>query len=223
MRGAMNTTTLYLVRHGAVISVNGKTYIGQTEAPLNERGIEQAWAMRKFLEPVKFTRALCSDLSRSQRTAKIITAPHNLTLEMHSELREISLGDWEGSSFSEISKRYPAEYEARGRDLENWRPPGGESFADCRARVIPFFNHVLACAQGNVLIVAHAGVNRLILCELLGVPTQNLMSLGQAYGCLNIIEYNDTCNRLQLLNYAPLDTRPLTQTAPIDAHRVVGS
>jgi probable phosphoglycerate mutase len=217
----MSSTFLYLARHGAVINVNGKRYIGQIEAPLSERGVEQAWALRNWLEPVEFSMVLCSDLMRSQRTAKIITAQRDVQIRVCPELREISLGDWEGSSFREIARRFPAEYEARGRDLENWRPPNGESFADCRKRVLPFLNEIFSSSQGCILVVGHAGVNRLILCEALGIPTSSLMSLGQEYGCLNIIEYSDERRRLQLLNYAPLGTRAFQKAIPIDAARAV--
>jgi probable phosphoglycerate mutase len=182
--------------------------------------VEQAWALRSWLEPVEFTQVLCSDLTRSQRTAKIIIGQRNIPIQVRPELREISLGDWEGVSFREIAQRFPAEYEARGSDLENWRPPGGENFADCRKRVLSVLDEVLSTSHGNILLIGHAGVNRLILCEVLGIPIQNLMNIGQDYGCLNIIEYSDQRRRLQLLNYAPLETKPVMQASAIEAQGV---
>ncbi len=205
----MNPTTLYLVRHGAIIRVAGKAYIGQLEAPLSEEGVEQAWALRKWLEPVRFSAIYSSDLSRAQRTGKIIAGTRGRSIEVLSALREISLGEWEGFTFSQIEQRFPKEYAARGRDMENWRPPGGESFADCRARVLDALREILSRAQGNILLIGHAGVNRLILCDLLGVPVANLHSIGQDYGCVNIIEYSESRARLKLLNYTPLTTRPV--------------
>jgi len=205
----MNSTTLYLVRHGAIIRVDGKAYIGQMEAPLSEEGVEQAWALRKWLEPVRFSAIYSSDLSRAERTGKIIAGRRGQSMEALPALREICLGEWEGFTFREIEQRFPEEYAARGRDIENWRPPGGESFADCRARVLNALREILDHAQGNILLVAHAGVNRLILCDLLGIPVANLHSIGQDYGCVNIIEYSDQRARLKLLNYTPLTTRPV--------------
>ena len=219
----MNPTTIFLVRHGAVISVNGKRYIGQIEAPLSDLGVEQAWALRNWLEPVNFSQVFCSDLTRSQRTAKIITGQRDVPIHVRQELREISLGDWEGFSFREIAHRFPAEFEARGRDLENWRPPGGESFADCRSRVLPVLNEILSHSSGNILVVAHAGVNRLILCAALGISTGNLMNLGQDYGCLNIIDYSEQRCRLQLFNYAPLGTNWPRQVTVTDLSRAAGN
>jgi alpha-ribazole phosphatase len=205
----MNPVVLYLVRHGAIISVAGKAFIGQTEAPLSDEGVEQAWALRKWLEPVPFTRILSSDLSRSVRTARIIAGRRTCALEAMPTLREIHLGDWDGFSFQEIRQRFPAEYAARGHDMENWRPPRGESFADCRARVERALGEIVAASQGNVLLVGHAGVNRLILCSVLGIPIRNLHSIGQDYGCVNIMEFAPGRTQVRLMNYTPHTAQPL--------------
>ncbi|HUA99299.1 MAG TPA: histidine phosphatase family protein [Terracidiphilus sp.] len=205
----MSNPVLYLVRHGDIISVQGKAYIGQVEAPLSETGVEQAWALRRWLDDVPFSLVCSSDLSRSQRTARIIAGNRTERIRPCPAFREISLGAWEGFAFKEIESRFPEEYAARGRDLENWSPPGGESFADCRARVLPALKELLDGAEGNVLLVAHAGVNRLILCDALGIPTANLMSIGQDYGCVSILEYDLSRVRLRLMNFTP----PLAQPA----------
>jgi len=207
----MSTTIIYLVRHGAIISVARKAFIGQVEAPPSEEGVEQAWALRQWLEPVRISRVISSDLSRSQRTAKIILGRRTNPIEAMPALREISLGDWEGFSFREIRERFPEDYAARGCDIENWRPPQGESFADCRARVDRVLAEIVAGSEGNVLVVGHAGVNRLILCSALGIPVRNLHSIGQDYGCVNIIEYGPDQTRVQLMNYIP--TPPVGRTS----------
>ena len=208
----MNSTTLYLVRHGDVLRPAGKSYIGQIEAPLSAQGIKQARALHKWLQPVRFSSVVSSDLARARRTAEIIAGPR-ASIESLAALREIDLGAWEGLTFRQIEQRFPEAYAARGRDLENWRPPGGESFATCRARVLHALAEILKLAPANLLIVAHAGVNRLILCGILGIPAANLHSMGQDYGCVNVIEYSGARARLQLLNYTPLATRPIEAIA----------
>jgi probable phosphoglycerate mutase len=207
----MSPTAIYLVRHGTIISVAGKAFIGQIEAPLSEEGVDQAWALRQWLEPVRFSRLISSDLSRSQRTAKIICGRRANSLEVMPALREISLGEWEGFTFQEIRERFPEDYAARGRDIENWRPPGGESFADCRARVSSALSEIVGGSEGNVLLIGHAGVNRLILCSVLGIRVRNLHGIGQDYGCLNIIEYGPDRTRVQLMNFVP--TPPVGRTS----------
>src|SRR5579863_2609428 len=131
----MNTVVLYLVRHGAIVSGTEKSFIGQSDPPLSTEGITQARALRQWLAPVRFSRVICSDLSRSRQTCEIIADQQAHPSETVPALREIGLGEWEGVSFADIKDRFPKEFAARGLDMENWRPPGGESFADCFARV----------------------------------------------------------------------------------------
>lgn len=203
----MSSTNLYLVRHGDVLRAAGKSYIGQIEAPLSGEGIQQARALHEWLQPVQFSRVLSSDLARALHTAEIIAGP-SVPIEKLAALREIDLGAWEGLTFQQIEQRYPEAYAARGRDLENWSPPGGESFAACCARAMNALDEILDSSHGNVLIVAHAGINRLILCGILGIPVAKLHSIGQDYGCVNVIQYSGARARLQLLNYTPPATQP---------------
>ena len=195
--------TVFLLRHGAVSSNHGRTYIGQVEKPLSEEGIRQALRLRVLLEHASIAAVFASDLERSRMTAEIVTEGRELEVRFRRELREIGLGDWEGRSFAEIAGRYPDEFRARGEDLERWRPPGGESFGDLRDRVLPCFRELLASFEGNLLIAGHAGVNRVILCEAMGMPLANLFRIGQDYGCLNAIECRDSGLRIQLMNYTP--------------------
>ena len=214
-----NPSVIYLVRHGSMISVSGTEYIGQNEAPLNEEGVEQAWALRKWLEPVHFNYAFSSDVSCAKRTCRIIVGNRAQSIEVIPALREICLGDWKGFTFREIEQQFPEDYAARGRDMENWRPPGGESFADFRARVMDAWRGILDRSQGNILLVGHGGVNRIILCDLLGISVANIHNFGQDYGCLNIIDFSRPRMCIKLINYTPLSTRPVEQNTEASERR----
>jgi probable phosphoglycerate mutase len=181
---------IYLLRHGEIALEGEKRFIGQTDIPLSEKGLQQArrWH-RRFAETTIFERIYCSDLSRSSETARIIAGDtgYDHILPM-PQLREIRLGEWEGIPLSEIRAAFPQEWEKRGQLMDSYRPPGGESFSDLYRRVLPVFEHIAEYAGGNSLIVAHAGVNRVILCHVLGMPLAGLFRLGQDYGSLNIID-----------------------------------
>jgi len=58
-------------------------------------------------------------------------------------------------------------------------------------------------SEGNLLIIGHAGVNRVILCRLLGTQLANLFRLEQGYGCLNIFEYTFGSLAVRRLNIPP--------------------
>ena len=120
--------------------------------------------------------------------------------------REVSLGQWEGLSRAQIIERYPEDFELRSRDIINYRIQGGESFADLRDRVMPRLMAVLAQHRGkNLLLVAHGGVNRVILCNALGLELAQMTHIDQAYGCLNIIDYFDGMPVVRLMNELPLN------------------
>jgi probable phosphoglycerate mutase len=193
-------TTLYLLRHGALAGDNRDRFIGQTDLPLAPQGIEQAEAIALALRDKGIAAIHCSDLTRSRQTAEIIGKTVGAEPAAHPELREVSLGDWEGLLRREVAERWADEFAARGRDMDSYRPPGGESFADCLARAWPLWKSITTTDAPAIAIVAHAGVNRLLLCRLLGMPVQNMFRLGQDYGCINVIEIERRVVRVKLIN-----------------------
>ncbi|HET6461773.1 MAG TPA: alpha-ribazole phosphatase [Syntrophales bacterium] len=181
---------IYLLRHGEIEQGKEKRFVGQVDFPLNENGLSQACLWRQKLKAGLFEKIYSSDLRRARETALIIADNHPEKVQLLPELREISLGEWEGLFVAEVQVHYPEEWQRRERDLVTFRPPGGESFRDLAVRIGPVFNQIVRAVEGNILIVGHAGVNRVILCQVLGMDTANLFRLGQDYGCMNLLERN---------------------------------
>jgi len=197
----MATRKVYLTRHGRIqLEDDQRRYIGQLDLPLSGEGVRQAEALAKRLSQTGITAVFASDLVRSRQTAEMIAAHGGIAVSLRSDLREISLGEWEGCTFADIIRRFPDEFRARGADIAYYRVPGGESFADCILRVVAAFHDLLGKSTGDIAIVGHAGVNRLLLCHVLGLPLGNLFRIGQDYGCINIIQCSDAGFQLQLAN-----------------------
>lgn len=196
----MRRNKICLVRHGEIAAGYGKRYIGRINLPLNETGVRQAARLRDRLAGYEFDRIFCSDLARSAATARIISENHGLEPVMVEGLREIDMGSWEGLSFDEVRRSFPGEFEKRGSDIVNYRPHGGESFARCALRVLAALDEILA-AGGDILIVGHAGVNRIIISRALGMPMENIFRIAQDYGCLNILAADGMGLRLEVLNH----------------------
>lgn len=181
--------TVYLLRHGDSRPDEVRRFIGQTDHPLNDTGRAQAEWWRRKLSHIPFSQICCSDLNRAAETARIIGRRIRAPLTVLPQLAEINLGRWDGMPVSEVRRLFPLEYERRGADLAGYRPAGGESFADLAVRVLPAFEGIVQQSSGNLLVVGHAGVNRTILCHLLGMPPANLFRLEQGYGCLNVLDF----------------------------------
>lgn len=198
---------LHLMRHGATGHESSRRYLGQRDVPLSDLGRAQAGLWREALGSVDYAGAWCSDLARCRETARIVLEGRMIEAAPLARLREIALGEWDGLGVEEVKAGYPGQYEARGADLAGFRPPGGESFGDAARRAWSALERILASAAGlqraTVLVVAHAGINRTLLCRLLGMPLDRLFRLGQDSACLNIVEFRGGEPVLQALNLAP--------------------
>ncbi len=194
---------IYLLRHGEIESDGTRRFIGRTDPPLSGQGRNQARFWRDVFSEKVFTGIFCSDLVRSTDTARIILENRTEKPQPLTDLREIDLGEWDGLTMAEVRELHPAAWRKRGEELATFRPPGGESFGDLQARVLRIFDRIAEKCMGDVLIVAHAGVNRVLLCRLLSMDLAHLFRLEQDYACLNLIDTARRPFRAALMNLTP--------------------
>jgi len=198
----MQRTRIYLVRHGQVEGYEEKRYNGQVNVPLTPLGRMQSDRVRDRLCDVALDAVYSSDLDRSRYCAELIASSHGLTVITHEALRELHIGDWEGRTWAELQEAYPDDWQARLQDLVNFQVPGGESLKDAAERIRPVFLQILGSHRGgDIALVAHGGVNRIILLDAIGAPLRQAFSIEQDYGCVNIIDYfADGHSLVRLLN-----------------------
>lgn len=196
-------STIYLMRHGAIVQQNPRRFVGQTDFPLTDVGRAQAALWREPLADVPLVAVVASDLSRCLETAAIVTQGRALPIRPEPRLREINLGAWEGLTVEEVNARFPGAYERRGSDLSGFSPEGGESFHDVRARAVAVLDE-LADMDGNILVVAHGGVNRTLLCHALDLDLDHLFRLGQDYCRLNLLSLSPRSWSVNAVNLAPV-------------------
>ncbi|WP_319588858.1 histidine phosphatase family protein [uncultured Desulfobulbus sp.] len=180
-------TLIYLLRHGEIDKPVPRRFLGQTDLPLNNKGIRQAMILGEHLASIAFTHVFSSPLQRAVQTAALVSGKNAESITPLAALTEINLGAWEGLTVEEVRARFPGAYEQRGLDLEKYRPTGGESFGDLAARCFPALLTLAENHCGPLLIVAHAGVNRVVLSRLLHQPLQRLLEIPQDYCGVNIL------------------------------------
>jgi len=223
-------TTLYLIRHGETEGSGVKRYKGSIDVPLSENGQRQIEQVAEYLNGSNSSYSTytglnaiyCSPLSRAIKSAEIIAAPHGLKPIVMNDLRERSFGIWEGMSFTEIKERYPEEFNAWANNPLKYSPVDGENTLELRDRVISALNNIMGNHNGlkgtvpdlsrqvgiesglspasNIAIVAHGGVNRVILCHIMGIPLENIFRLEQDFAAINIIEFHENFPVVKLLN-----------------------
>ena len=177
---------VYLLRHGHVDNGGEKRYLGRTDVPLDALGLEQAQALREYFKTISIDAVFTSPLKRCMQTAQILFAEY-LCVEA---LREIDMGDWDNMPMSHIRLHFPKLYAQRGEDFEYFTPPNGESFHDVAQRARYAFDTIAHHAKGTIIIVAHAGVNRMILSRILGLEINEMLSIEQPYACINELTWD---------------------------------
>jgi broad specificity phosphatase PhoE len=166
----------------------------------------------------------CSDLERARKSAEIIAQPFGLEPVVMEELRERSFGEWEGMTFGEIQQKWPDAFRNWAADPLTHSPPGGESTLEVRDRVMKAIEEILGRAEKQtesdkdetgfvsdlteIAVVAHGGVTRVLLCEYLGMPLENIFRIEQDFGCLNVIEVHDGFPIVKLLNFRARSPEP---------------
>ena len=193
---------LYMVRHGQIVGYDGFPIYGHTDVDMSEVGVIQMEHLAERLRLVNIRAIYSSDLKRSFMGARIIARHHDAPLHILPELREMHFGEWEGLTMTEIRERFPIDLEKRNADLLNYRSPGeGESIGHLSKRVMNCFETILEDQKGNdILLVGHGAVNRVILCDALGLDLRRMFRIQQDYGCLNIIDYFPDSTLLRLIN-----------------------
>jgi len=198
----MQRTCIYLMRHGQIEGYQEKRYNGQSNVALTGLGKEQSERTCARLADIALDAVYSSDLDRSLYCARLIAERHDLGVVVEEALREINFGDWEGRTWVELQEAYPLDWQKRLQDLTNYQVPGGESLQDAADRIRPVITRILEKhPNGDVALVAHGGVNRIVLLDAIGAALEQAFSIEQDYGCMNIIDYlDDGHSVVRLLN-----------------------
>jgi probable phosphoglycerate mutase len=160
---------LYMLRHGETAWNTERRMQGTRNSDLTARGHTQAVAMGRTLKaelarepgPTLFLR---SPLGRTRETSLIVSRELGLDPAEWREdprLAELSYGQWEGSSWPEIEAHTPGALNDWKADPESYRPPGGETHADLRARSAAMLADIIA-SNTRTVVVSH-GVSGAVL------------------------------------------------------------
>ena len=204
---------LLLARHGQSTWNAERRFQGATDIPLSALGREQAAALGKALAGYRVTAAYASPYRRARETAEIALAGSGVPLATMDELRELSLGDWEGCTVDEVRGREGDPYRAWLLAPHDCPPPNGEPLDAVYHRVHTALQHI-AAAHGedeDVLVVAHGGVISVYACVLLGCSFNSLWRLRVDNASLTVVKpprrlvsLNDTAHLTGPLAPAPV-------------------
>jgi alpha-ribazole phosphatase len=152
--------------------VDGFCY-GATDLPLAADPAPLAQQLRSQLPDLP---VYSSPLRRCRQLADLLhPAPC-----FDARLREIDFGDWEMQAWDKLDRTL---LDAWAADPLHFTPPGGESVAIMRTRVLDF----LSTLETSAILVTHAGTIKLICAERQDLPPANWLALRFDYGSVTAL------------------------------------
>jgi broad specificity phosphatase PhoE len=195
---------LLLVRHARVAARYAGRYIGSTDAPLGAEGRRQAKALAAAVAGMRIDKLMCSPMARAVATARPIAKATGLKPALCDDLREIDFGDWEAKTHQEVLAASPDAFKQWARFGKKCGFPGGSTLSASASRVRGLAKRLAADEAGDILIVTHGGVIRMLLCHFMGLRPRDYMrfqidhgsltTLGLYDGTAVLVRLNDMCH-----------------------------
>jgi broad specificity phosphatase PhoE len=195
-------TQIILTRHGHVDWIMPERFRGGADLALTAHGLAQARAASARIRSSWAVAAVyTSPMSRCLRTAQIIAEPLGLEALAMDAFNDIDYGEWQGLTPDEARARWPAEVGLWYRRPDLARIAGGESLHDVLARAVRGLRVLVDRHPVETLVlVAHDGVNRVILLHALDLTLSRYWHLEQAPCAINRIEATSEGFRVHSIN-----------------------
>jgi probable phosphoglycerate mutase len=196
-----------LLRHGETEFSLHDRFCGTIDADLTDAGhrMAEAFAAGYGQRPMRWSAIYTSTRRRTIATAAPFAAEVGIAPVSDARLDEISFGDWQGRSKTEIACADPVRYR-RWLEDPTLGPPSGESVAEVAARAMAMFRQIeemnsQAPLGGNVLLVAHKTILRVLISMLLKVDLRRYREwITQPVCSLSVIDCSGSRRVLRLLD-----------------------
>jgi glucosyl-3-phosphoglycerate phosphatase len=153
------TRRLVVVRHGETLDNAGGVWQGHRDSELSPIGLAQAEKAAPVLAAYDPQLIVTSDLVRALVTAEQVGRAAGVAVEVDPRLREVHVGEWQGSTSADVRRRDPDLLAAMGRGEDVRRGRTGETVAELALRVRAALDDVVAVLEpGRVAVVVCHGV-----------------------------------------------------------------
>lgn len=160
---------LYFMRHGETVWNTERRYQGMTDIELSDEGIRQAECVAERFKNIHIDKIYSSPLKRAMLTAKPIAEDKGLEIIAEDAFREIHFGEWEGMTVPDLTEKYGDSYINFIREPHNYGFPGEENIDNVIKRIKPRIDDIIENDDGNVLIISHGGIIRLMIMYIMGL------------------------------------------------------
>jgi broad specificity phosphatase PhoE len=205
LTGVEGVTEILLIRHGQqhvpdwTVARREDTY----DAPLSERGREQARLVGERLSVERIDRVYTSTMQRARDTGREVARHHRLEIEEIDDLKEVGIftalpdGVQARDTISETVFRGMRERMLREKSWDVY--PYSESSHEFRRRTINAVEGIIAANEGHrVVIACHGGVINAYLGHIVGSPYD--MFFRPAHASISVVAAGEGLRALHSLN-----------------------
>jgi broad specificity phosphatase PhoE len=197
---ANQSQQIWLIRHGETAWSRSGQHTGRTDLPLLPEAEAELKALKPHLKHT-FALVLSSPLVRARQTAKLVGFE---SFELDDNLMEWNYGDYEGKTRDEILKQVP------GWSIFKQGVPGGETLDEVARRARKVIERART-ASGDVALISHGHLLRILAACWLDLPPANGEHLELSAGSVSVLGYENDVPVLAQWNWLP-DARRLVTT-----------
>lgn len=159
---------LYIVRHGHTDANHPWTFLGRSDPPLSDRGIQQVDRLQAVFSEMPIDAIYTSPLVRAQKTADMLQAVSHCRYKVDDRLIEQDFGAWEGLHIDEVKVKYASDFTNWMRDANQYPPTNGETSREVLKRQQTLLNEIKQAYMGKtVVLIGHGSVINSLLCAAL--------------------------------------------------------
>lgn len=194
-------TEFIIVRHGETLWNESGRYQGQSDVELSEKGRHQAALLAERFPVGRLDAVYSSDLRRAVGTAAPVAKKYGLTVRREAAFRELNFGEWEGLTYSDISKKWPEAARLLFTSPDELHIPGGETFAELTARTTKKIVELTKLHDGETIgVFSHGAAIKAMVAALMHIPQKYLWSIRQDNTAVNIFTIDEGYTTALLIN-----------------------
>ncbi len=210
---------LHIVRHGQTDWNAARRIQGQLDSQLDDTGIQQATDRGADFRNMSLHAVYSSSSLRTRQTTALILGDRADQVTFRDDLREVTLGVWEGQYWADVEEKYPELVSAHAKGSPEFVVEGAENSQQVQDRGISAIESIIelhsdASNDDNILIVSHGAIMKTILAFYLNISLQDLHTLPTLPNCAHcIIDVDDKNRHVMSIASEPVEKTPWA-TAP---------
>ncbi len=171
-------TNIFLLRHGETTWNLEKRWQGSKNSDLTLLGIAQVEKAKVNLSYIKINHAFVSPSKRALDSMDILLSGQAIQAFVLNDLREITLGSWEGKTHEEVEKINSEQFYNFWNKPELFNLENAENYEELQHRVTTVLENLFNEYEGsNILVVSHGLSIKVAMAYYSKIPISNLSKM----------------------------------------------